>query len=409
MIQLPNGCRRSEWKVFPDNYKTTKAKLTDIWYADVRFYDPRYKEKFTKGKVIRIKGGINRINNHKSRREALEFLMEEMTILLDNGHNPIEKKELPEQHIAIKPSPTDNSLLTEVKPSTPFIHALRFALEQRAYEKGTKADIRSALKSIEAAAVELDFINIEIHQIGVRHIKQCLDWCHKNYPTFSQKRFNKVKAHLSGLFRYLGELGVTAGNMASAVSPMKEKATKQVYLSDTDAARIKEHLFKYNRQFYNFVMMFYFSGARVTEMFRLQVKDVDLISQTYEVVVKKGKVERYVKRTIRNIALPFWTEQIKEAKPNDYVFSKDLLPGPTPIDPHQIGRRWALWVQKPLGIKASFYKLKHRNLNATRKALSAKMAAGQAGHTSRRMVEEVYAYEEAQLIHEGLKGLDIEL
>ena len=45
----------------------------------------------------------------------------------------------------------------------------------------------------------------------------------------------------------------------------------------------------------------------------------------------------------------------------------------------------------------------------TVEALSIKTAAGQNGHTSTKMVETVYAYNEQKRIHNALKELDIEL
>ncbi len=122
--------------------------------------------------------------------------------------------------------------------------------------------------------------------------------------------------------------------------------------------------------------------------------------------IKKG-TERWAKRTIRNVALPFWKEQMQNCKPNDYVFSRELLPGPGPINSKQVSRRWTTHVKKPLKIEATFYKLKHINSDQTVKALGKKIAVGQNAHTTMRMIEKVYAYNEEQRIHESLKEIDI--
>ena len=156
------------------------------------------------------------------------------------------------------------------------------------------------------------------------------------------------------------------------------------------------------------MMLFYYSGGRIKELFSLKGSDVDLLQQTYTTLVKKGK-QRWVKRTIRNVALDLWKEQMETCSPHDYVFSNDLLPGPKQINSKQVTRRWMLHVKKPLGIEATFYKLKHLNTDRTVEALSIKTAAGQNGHTSTKMVETVYAYNEQKRIHNALKELDIEL
>lgn len=154
--------------------------------------------------------------------------------------------------------------------------------------------------------------------------------------------------------------------------------------------------------------MFYFSGGRLKELMSLRGRDVDLKGQTYECVVKKGK-KRLVKRTIRNVALPLWLEQMENCAPDHFVFSKDLLPGPVMINSKQVTRRWMTHVKKPLKITEDFYSLKHLSTDATIAALGAKAAAGQAGHMSTAMAEKVYGYNEAKRIHEELKKLDIKL
>ncbi len=406
MKLLPNDCRCSEFNVFPSNWKTTKAKLSPNWYADCRFIDPKHLDKYPKGKPIRIKGGINRFNTIDERRAALVKLIGEMEGLLNEGYNPITQSPLKgpkSDKVAI-----NNDFSQEVLPTTYFITALRIALHNSTNVKEAKADMRSVLNSIEAAAGTLGYLQIRIEKIEVKHVKRCLDQCHRSNPRFSAKRYNKAKAYLSGLFKFLIQEGAAHGNMARAVNPMREEVPKPHIFKDDEIERIKEHLWRNNRPFYNFMMMFYYSGGRIKEFMRLKGKDIDLIEQTYTTVVKKGK-SRWVSRTIRNVAVPFWKVQTENCGPNDFVFSTDLLPGPIQINSKQVTRRWMVHVKKPLGIETTFYKLKHLNTDRTMKALGAKMAAGQNAHASTKMVEEVYAYNEKARIHEGLKELDIEL
>ena len=385
--------------MFPKNWKTSKAKLSLNWYADCRFIDPLHLDKYPKGKPIRLKGGINRFNTIQERRESLEKLIGEMEANLRNGFNPITEVS----------SKTQNNCPTlELLPSTPFILAFRIALNNSTNVKECRADIRSVINSVETAATTLNFLTIPIGEIEVKHVKRCLDQCNKSNPRFTAKRYNKAKAYLSGLFKYLIQEGAVLGNMARAVNPMKEEVTRPHVFNDDEIERIKKHLWTNNRPFYNFMMMFYYSGGRIKEFMRLRGKDVDLVKQTYSTVVKKGKT-RWVSRTIRNVALPFWKVQMENCGPNDYVFSIELLPGTIQIDSKQVTRRWMVHVKKPLGIETTFYKLKHLNTDRTLQALGAKMAAGQNAHASTKMVEEVYAYNEKIRIHETLKGLDIEL
>ncbi|WPV66334.1 hypothetical protein [Chitinophaga sp. LS1] len=82
-----------------------------------------------------------------------------------------------------------------------------------------------------------------------------------------------------------------------------------------------------------------------------------------------------------------------------YIFSEDLKPmlRDTPIRQEQISRRWNSHVKKALNITADFYSLKHSrtsdDINSEiRKVIkkATRKAARKNGHTTSRMVEQVY-------------------
>ncbi len=302
---------------------------------------------------------------------------------------------------------------TRVVKSTPFITAFRFSLSVSECEKETKADIKSVLNSLEAAAGKLGFLNMPIGDIQVMHIKLSLDECRKISSKFSAKRFNKAKAYISGLYKYLVEVGAAYANMAKAISPIKKvMVTKPVFISDEEMIRIMNHLEKVNKRFYVFVTIFYYSGGRIKELMKLQVKDVNLVKQTYSSYILKGNVG-WTDRTIRNNVLPVWREHIKNAKPNDYVFSKYLIPGSLMIRSDQATRRWTKYVMIPLNINATFYKLKHRAATRTNEVAGIELSAAQMGHVNTDMARTKYVIGEQERIkkeqHELLKVLDMEM
>lgn len=402
MVQLPNNCRRSEFHVFPSNWKTASAKLSDTWYVQLYFIDPKHMDKYPKGKQIRLKAGINRYDKITDRRAGIKELMAIYEKLFNEGYNPITK-------VQPKSPEQDYTTLAAVAEHTPFIAALRFSLSKSSYVRETMRDVKSALNSLEKAAQTLGFMMIPISEIQTKHIKLCLDECQSSNPNFSAKRFNKVKAYVSALYSYLSEVGAVYGNVAIGIKNKIEEPTEPIEVNQTDIDRIKEHLWKNNRSLYKFMMIFYWSGGRFKELYRLKGRKVNLEEQTYSTQIIKGKKRDWVPRTIRDVALPYWKYQMQNCGKDDYVFSKDLLPGPVHIDSHQITKRWTRWVKKPLGIQWGFYKLKTLSSDRTNARAGSKVAAGQMGHTSTRMAEEIYQIEEQKRIHETLKGLDIPL
>lgn len=68
--------------------------------------------------------------------------------------------------------------------------------------------------------------------------------------------------------------------------------------------------------------MFFHSGARITEFCRLKISDVNLERQTATFLIKKRKQWVRVAKPIKNIALPFWEQYLRDfADPNHYVIS----------------------------------------------------------------------------------------
>ena len=89
MIKLPNNCYCGQLTVYPKNWESMNVSLKKAWNISYRFYDPRYKEQFPKGKQRIIKG-MNHLKKIISRRKATNVIMEEeLDRLIFDGFNPI--------------------------------------------------------------------------------------------------------------------------------------------------------------------------------------------------------------------------------------------------------------------------------------------------------------------------------
>jgi len=403
MPHLPNGCYYSDLTVNPKNWQSGGAGLLKRnWYIQYKFYDPNRKDQseYQKGKLMILKK-MNRFETLAKRREATILLINyEKHRLDDLSYNPIAKKQGYVTHV--KADTTTEILI--VQRSTPFIIALEYALERHPGVYEYKKDIRSALHYITIAARKLGYDKLPIYDIRVDHISNILEYCQRNKINWTNKRYNKVKGELGGLFRYLIEKNAASSNAPRDVKNLPVKETIRQELTPEELKKVEAHLLKNNRQFYNFMIMFRYSGGRELELMQLKGKDVDLVNQSYKCEVRKGGTSDIV-RPIALVALPFWTEQMKDCNPDDYVFSKKLLPGPQFISPLQIRVRWRKYVKKPLNITADFYSLKHTNTGEIVDKFGIEAAAFQNGHASTEMVKKRYgkrAHEKK--LHDLLKG-----
>jgi len=399
MIDLPNNCRCSELVVYPKNWKTVAAKTNIRWTITYRFYDPAFRHQYPKGKQVQVKG-MNGTTVLRDRRKQTQDLLDELTSILKvEGYNPIIANYVPSAG-----SSAEN--ITELKSYTPFIDALQFALSKKRWTHKVKIDANSILKYTEAAARKLKYQHIPISLITSAHITEILEAVGQLNPRFSNYRYNKYLKCYTGLYKVFTVYNVVPGNLPKGIDKLVQ--TKMIRKTLTDAQRktVSDFLYLNNRPFWKFVQIFFHSGGRETELMRLKGKDVDLKSQKYSCIILKGKAHVETERTIKNIALPFWEEHMQNCSNNDYVFSRNLLPGPTPIDASQIGRRWKRHVKDKLGITADFYSLKHMNATETGEESGDEDAAAQMGHTSTKMFKSTYDTKRKARQHERLKNIN---
>lgn len=386
-MKLPNGCRCSE----PVIHGNT---LSDIWYIHYRFYNEAGEMK-----QMKYKGGLNRIKNLKDRKqEAKEILAETIRMLKIDGANPIIKK--------------DNTVNIDyqVHPTTPFIDALTFALSKVDVEHGTYLGIKSMLKSLTKAAIAL---NVDSYPISKVTRKEAVMALNKATTGKSANAFNWHRKYLMILFKYLVEI------MAVDVNPIREISKKSTVTTIKETLSLKQrhevdrHLKKKGlNSFRLFLRIFFTSGARITELLKVQAFNVNLKEQWFLVTIKKGANKKQVRKTIGNSSLRYWKLVLRNANRADYIFGKGLVAGPVQITAAQVTRRWETHVKGKkdkggLEITADMYSLKHSRTTETVGRYGTQIAAEQNSHTTDAMVIKIYDVDAPNREHERLKKVDV--
>lgn len=437
MISLPNGCSRSEFIVIPDNWnydpikaaekssqkaieKTITELLKKEWRIVYRFYDPAFKGTKLWGKQFPVKG----MNNYKTladRQEFTESTLTELREALDlEGYNPILKK-------CVLPD------VSEIDSDTPFSIALTEAHKKLKCAQGTKDDIERTIVHMQAAITALNLSKKPVSEIKIRECiqvlnkvremknkkrdfdKTCLEADFKTGKiekvkyskelkklekyNFGASSFNHYRAYLLMLFKEIIPLANLAGNPVKDIP--KEKVIKRVkdVLTDKQRPLVNEYLKKKYYEYWRFLQIFFHSGARITEMLRVEPRHVDLANQRFICLILKGSGYEEVWKVIKTIALPYWKEAIqdaaklKETGRTIYLFSRNQKPGFVMINEEQVGRRWNERVMhKPeLGnVTATFYSLKYLNSTETTTIAGTAAAAAQNSHKSEAMVVTIY-------------------
>jgi len=342
---------------------------------------------------------MNSLETAQEKRQVTEFLINDELEQLKNGLNRITDQVAKNAH-------------AEISAATPFLMALKEALASLKCEKKTKRDIANMLSHFGTATEKLMYDLIPICDIKKKHFKAIFVQLEKDKEKWSANLYNHYRKYLGILYNELEELEITDINIP--LNLKQQKTVKRIRRTLTKSEReiVKKHLVINYPVFWRFTEIFFRSGCRIVELMNLKVKDVDLKSQTFIVLTKKGKEHREVLKVINNGCLHHWQEILKDANPNHYIFSRGLVPGENAIREDQITKRWYRLVkQKKLGIQADFYSLKHLFSTevvsiVTHKIEQAqKAAAAINSHTSTAMVENVYDIESANRKNEDLKRI----
>jgi site-specific recombinase XerC len=388
-------CAYSDLWVHPENWKTltSQKSLKLDWRVECKFYDPKFKEKYPKGFLFRKK--LNRFRTLEERKAVVETWLKEIPIIFEEkGYNPITKKYMiPE----LKPVPGS------LHPKMNFAEALKIAYPLLSVSDGVKKELRRIVAKVDqsAIALKMDFSICEIHS---GHIRDLLD------PLgLTNNEYNKFLTHLSILLSDLVEKRMVFHN---PIRDIKKKKTVKKIRETLELEELNK-IFKILKQdyytFYRYGMIFFHSGGRSSELFRVQKKDVNLAKQEYKVTILKGSVSKEVIKVILPNVLSYWTEIINECTDeNDFLFTRGLKPSLVPIQASQITKRWKRLVKDKLNVTADFYALKHLFLDELDKAsdTTLNLSKGMASHET-NVTETVYLVGRNNRKNEALKKINI--
>ena len=390
-------CSYTEVWVHPKNWKTltSKKSLELNWYVECKFTDPLFIEKYPKGFPFRKK--LNKFKSLEERKAAIQLLLIQIPKLFEEkGWNPITKKYMfPEA----KPVPST------LHPKLNFIEALEIAYLKLSVSAGVIKELRRIISKIKKSAADqrIDFQICEIHS---GHVRDLLD-----HINLTPNEYNKYLTHLSIVLSDLVEKRMVFHNPIKDIR--KKKTVKKIRetLEVDELNKIFKILKQDNYTFFRYGMIFFHSGARSAELFRVQKKDVNLAKQEYKITILKGSVSKEVIKVILPNAVPFWTEVVNECTTeDDFLFTRNLQPSLIATQPYQITKRWKRLVKDKYNVTADFYALKHLFLDELDKATSesSMLSKGMASHET-DVTEKVYLIGRNSRKNEALKNIKINI
>lgn len=397
---LANNCYCSEPSVTPKNWKSGgKSLLQKDWRIQYYFYDPNQSDPAKQKKQVRIKG-MNEYKTLVKRRAVTELILEEIQRdLFKLNYNPITDRYM-------------NDFELGIDHSSYLMDALKYALEQKEASHKYKQDIKYTLKFVEVSVNSLGLGLLFLGDIQRKHIRAILK--HQQQTRgISNHRYNKIKAMLGALFDVLIDEDIIENNPTYKIKKLQEVKKIRRVLQDHEIEKISEHLKPRYYTFWRFCEIFRYSGSRVSELLKVQVKDVDLNLMEFKVTVRKRNQPTQEKKAININVIHLWRELLSEVGSekvldrNFYIFSKGLTLGKSSIRNDQINKRFRLHVKKQLGIEADFYTYKHNYSDKIDALLGAEEAQRLNSHKGDRMLQKHYALSRGDRKLEKLKFADV--
>lgn len=390
MPKLPNGCMCSELAVFPSNWKEEKAPMERPWYISYRFYDAN-----NNVKQVALRG-MNHLADWQARRNLTDFILDEEKERLRKGFNPITRE-------------FASDINLELSPDTSLIPALEYAYKKLKCAKHTLDCVKSMLNVATKAAKQLNIYTLAVGETKRRHIVRLLEQCSTN-NNLSPSSYNHYRSYLMMMFKVLVKIEAIETNPVTKEID-KEKVVQRIRqtLTIEERREIDIYLSDNHYNFWRYTNIFFHSGSRTTELFRLQGKDVDLQKQFFTITLLKGRQKREIRKAIKDIALPFWKDVMKDCGPDDYLFGLHFQPGTKAVLAEKASKYWNKHVKAPqgkggLGIKADFYSLKHSHSDEIASLLSLQEASRHNSHTSLDTTR-IYAVNEDERMNERVKKL----
>ncbi len=415
---LKFDCHYSEIWVKPANWKslTTQKSLQLNWYVECKFYDPLFIEKYPKGFPYRKK--VNKFRTLEERKAAIQLFLKEIPKLFeDKGYNPITKK-----YMIPVPKPAHGV----IHPKLNFIEALELAYSKLTVSEGVKKEMKRIIAKIKKSGQELR-IEFPICEIHSGYIRDLLD-----YLNLTPNEYNKYLTHLSIVLSDLVEKRMVFHN---PIRDIKKKKTIKKIRETLEVSELQD-IFKVLKTdhptFYRYAMIFFHSGARSAELFRVQKHHVNLSKQEYKITIRKGNCYREVVKVILPNVVPFWNELINECtNDDDFLFTRNLQPSLIPTQAYQITKRWKRLIKDKMcfvdglimkisdaekekleyiRIIADFYALKHLFLDELDKASDSTLSLSKnmANHTT-NITETAYLFGREGRKNEALKNITFDL
>lgn len=327
------------------------------------------------GKPVQVRGGINKYKTIKEREKAAQMVKNQIDQgLISRGDKPTERKPKLSLKQGLDWSLEQKKKMWKPGSSKEYTTPLKFFYEQTDKMKLTNSDIKLITRP-----VMMEILN---NMIDARVAKK---------PDFNRAfNYKKYKENLGNLFDLLVDFEKIPFNPCRFKSPYKKPRPKaKRLLTPEEREIIRKYFDKVNPDFFNFLMVIFFTSIRPVEILRLRVGAVNLKEQKIFInsEIAKDNEDRYV--DIPDIMMKYMRSMKLGKYPKHYfLFGHEYKPQerrlPMKRDvPTKYYNYHVISPETGLGIDVKMYNFKHSGMRDKAMAGVSKSAIrDQAGHAT---------------------------
>lgn len=329
------------------------------WFVDFFAMDPSRNEMRRKRYYI-----SNDLKRHEKKRRAAEII-EALTKQLMSGWNPWVR--------------SDDS-----RGFIPFEECLAKYLENvnRMDRKKTIQSYTSRANILLEYQKECALPITYIYQFDEAFCNDFIDWIYLDRESSPRTR-NNYRGWLYGLAEYFISRKYIKENPVEKIKILPEHEKIRKDLSEEMLEKMNKYLRKNDKYFYLACLMQYYTLIRPRELSHLKIGDISVSKQTVFVSGKFSKNHKDAEVGLNDTIIKLMIDLGVLTHPNqEYLFSKDFLPGEEYIGPDHFNKRWKK-MRDALGWSSSyqFYSLKDTGIRDLANAEGVVVARDQARHS----------------------------
>lgn len=308
------------------------------WRPSVEYPFKRYKKSFD----------VNRIDLKPQRALAAHIMWATLNECLANGWNP-ETEKLP-----------GSDLVDDIQAGTleEFINFAHKSIIRKTSKQRTVNTYNSHRQLFEDYLKnERGIYHSSFEALTPVEAERYQAWLIKR--AYSPKTINTKIEYASGLFAVLVKKRMVQHNPFIGVDKMKEtESDVHKLFTEQEINKIKEYTLTHAPELWQYALLIYYCFMRPESIMHIKVQDIDVEACTLLVSGENHKNGETVVKQLLTPHLKYLKPYIEHLRKDQYLFSKDMLPGSVKQAPTRAAETWKLHIKESLKINKNAYGLK---------------------------------------------------